>query len=608
MDGYSASFAQALVCLVRIVPSSRFSGPTDEPPNFMKIEEKTVKKVNLLKMSLLSLLLIPAISNAADRVGDFSLLDQDGYYHSMSWYDDHAAIALLVQANDSQATAAVSAFDALKAKYDSQGIEFMMINPLGKMNREAVQAKVAEYGVDIPVLMDDARVISEALGIERTGEVLIFNPKSFMVEYRGSVAASEQAIQEILAGSAVSNARVATMGSAVQYAAATVPSYSKDIAPVLAEQCASCHRAGGIAPFAMDSHTMVQGWSPMIREVLMTKRMPPGQIDGHIGEFINDRLVDDADVRNIIAWVEAGAAKDGDTDPLTELTWSTSKWTLGEPDYIIKVPEQQVPATGVLDYRNVAVKIDLGGKDRWLRGSEYSPGDRSVLHHTINSLNYPEEIGKRLNALGNNNPDKASITAYVPGGTIAMDPANTGGLLKDGSVLNLNLHYTTNGRESVDNSEIGLWFYPEGEVPSERMSGQCACIFTPTWTDIPANDPNFEQQASVVISKDTNLHSFLPHMHFRGKYMRFYADYPDGSNEELINIAQFNYNWQMSYTYAEPKFIPAGTKITAIGAFDNSAQNPANPDPERTVPWGQQSWDEMFFGAMQWKYVDQGGH
>jgi len=568
-----------------------------------------VKKVNLLKMSLLSLLLIPAISNAADRVGDFSLLDQDGYYHSMSWYDDHAAVALLVQANDSQATnAAVAAFDALKAKYDSQGIEFMMINPLGKMNREAVQAKVAEYGVDIPVLMDDARVISEALGIERTGEVLIFNPKSFRVEYRGSVAASEQAIQEILAGSAVSNALVATMGSAVQYAAATVPSYSKDIAPVLAEQCASCHRAGGIAPFAMDSHTMVQGWSPMIREVLMTKRMPPGQIDGHIGEFINDRLVDDADVRNIIAWAEAGAPKDGDTDPLTELTWSTSKWTLGEPDYIIKVPEQQVPATGVLDYRNVAVKIDLGGKDRWLRGSEYSPGDRSVLHHTINSLNYPEEIGKRLNALGSNNPDKASITAYVPGGTIAMDPANTGGLLKDGSVLNLNLHYTTNGRESVDNSEIGLWFYPEGEVPSERMSGQCACIFTPTWTDIPANDPNFEQQASVVISKDTNLHSFLPHMHFRGKYMRFYADYPDGSNEELINIAQFNYNWQMSYTYAEPKFIPAGTKITAIGAFDNSAQNPANPDPERTVPWGQQSWDEMFFGAMQWKYVDQGGH
>lgn len=539
-------------------------------------------------------------------MGDFSLLDHDGYHHSMSWYDDHKAIALLVQANDSQATAAaVPAFEALKAKYDVQGIEFMMINPMGKHNRSAVQAKVAEYGVDIPVLMDDARVISEALGIERTGEVLLYNPSSFVVEYRGSVAAAETAIQEMLAGASVSTALVATNGPAVNFSETPVPSYTADIAPILAENCATCHREGGIAPFAMDSHTMVQGWSPMIREVLMTKRMPPGQIDGHIGEFINDRLITDEEVRNVIAWADAGAPKDGGNDPLTELTWPTTKWSLGsEPDYIIKVPAQPVPATGVLDYRDVAVKIDLGGKDRWLRGSEYIPGDRTVLHHTINALNFPEEVGKRLNSLGSNNPDKASITAYIPGGTAAFNPPNTGGLLKDGSVLNLNLHYTTNGRETVDESEIGLWFYPEGEIPEERMSGQCACIFPNTWTNIPAHDPAFEQRATITIGKDANIHSYLPHMHFRGKYMRFYADYPDGSSEELINIAQYNYAWQMSYTYAEPKFVPAGTKITAVGAFDNSSQNHANPDPDRTVPWGQQSWDEMFFGAVQWKYTE----
>ncbi len=568
-----------------------------------------MKNVNLVKAAVASLLLIPAISSAADRVGDFSLLDQDGYHHSMSWYDDHKVIALLVQANDSKAAAdAVPAFDALKAKYDSQGVEFMMINPMGKHNRSAVQAKAAEYGVDMPILMDDARVISEALGIDRAGEVVLYNPRSFMVEYRGSVAASEQAIQELLAGETVSTALVATSGPLISYEAVEVPSYVADIAPILADNCATCHREGGIAPFAMDSHTMVQGWSPMIREVLMTKRMPPGQIDGHIGEFINDRLITDEEVRNVIAWADAGAPKDGDTDPLTELTWSTSKWSLGdEPDYIIKVPSQQVPATGVLEYRDVAVKIDLDGKDRWLRGSEYIPGDRTVLHHTINALNFPEEVGQRLNQLGSNNPDKASITAYIPGGTAAFEPPNTGGLIKDGSVLNLNLHYTTNGRETVDNSEIGLWFYPEGEIPEERMSGRCACIFPNTWTNIPANDPAFEQTATITIGKDANIHSFLPHMHFRGKYMRFYADYPDGSSEELINIAQYNYAWQMSYTYAEPKFVPAGTKITAVGAFDNSAQNPANPDPQRTVPWGQQSWDEMFFGAVQWKNIDQGG-
>ena len=566
-----------------------------------------MKTVKLVKVAIAALLLSPAISSAAERVGDFSLLDQNGYHHSMSWYDDHKMIALLVQANDSKETAeALPSFDALKAKYDGQGVEFMMINPMGELNRSAVQAQSLEYGVDIPILMDDARVISEALGIERAGEVLLYNPRSFMVEYRGSVAASEKAIQEILAGEDVSVASVATSGPVISYAATAVPSYIADIAPILADNCATCHREGGIAPFAMDSHTMVQGWSPMIREVLMTKRMPPGQIDGHIGEFINDRLITDEEVRNVIAWADAGAPKDGDTDPLTELTWSTSKWSLSDkPDLVLKVPSQQVPATGVLEYRDVAVKIDLDGKDRWIRGTEYIPGDRTVLHHTINSLSFPEEVGKRR---GRNNPDKASITAYIPGGTAAFNPPNTGGLLKDGSVLNLNLHYTTNGRETVDESEIGLWFYPEGEIPAERMSGRCACIFPNTWTNIPSNDPAFEQTATITIGKDANIYSYLPHMHFRGKYMRFYADYPDGSSEELINIAQFNYAWQMSYTYAEPKFVPAGTKITAVGAFDNSAQNPANPDPERTVPWGQQSWDEMFFGAVQWKNIDQGGN
>jgi len=563
-----------------------------------------VKKISYFSASLLPFLLIPTFSVAADRVGDFSLLDQQGYFHSMSWYGDHKAVALLVQVVDNTDTAkAVPEFEALKAEFDSQGIQFLMINPMGKLNRQAVQQELDDYGVDIPVLMDDARVISQSLGIHKAGEVLVFNPRSFRVEYQGSVMAAEQALNELIAGDQVSNALVEVDGSPLTYAAQSSVSYVKDVAPVLAEKCASCHREGGIAPFAMDSHVMVQGWAPMIREVLMTKRMPPGQIDGHIGEFINDMLVDNADVKNIIAWAEAGAPKDGDIDPLAQLTWPESKWAFGEPDLILEVPEQEVPATGVLDYRDVAVKIDLGGKDRWLRGSQYIPGDRTVLHHTINRLDYPGERG--FGQLGATASDKASITAYIPGATPALNPPNTGGLLKDGSTLHLNLHYTTNGRESVDRSEIGLWFYADDEIPQERMSGNCACIFTPTWTAIPAHDPNFEQQTTIVIPKDANIHSFLPHMHFRGKYMRFYADYPDGKREELINIAQYNYNWQLSYTYDEPKFVPAGTRITAVGAFDNSAQNPANPDPDRTVPWGLQSWDEMFFGAVNWKFVDQ---
>jgi hypothetical protein len=189
-----------------------------------------------------------------------------------------------------------------------------------------------------------------------------------------------------------------------------------------------------------------------------------------------------------------------------------------------------------------------------------------------------------------------------------MNPPNTGGLLKDGTTLRLNLHYTTSGKEAVDRSRIGLWFYPEGEVPEERMSGRCACIFPGGWTNIPPYDPAFEQRKSITIERDAYIHSMLPHMHFRGKSMRFVATYPDGSEEELLNIANYNYNWQLHYTLKEPKFVPGGTVITAIGVYDNSAQNPANPDPSREIGWGEQSWDEMFFGTVQWKYAYQNEH
>ena len=559
---------------------------------------------------MLPLLVLPLATGAVaqDRVGDFSLIDQAGFHHGMSWYGDHELVAFLVQANDSAATeAALPRYQELAEQYDAHGVEFMMINPMGRFNREAVQAKLDQWEVEIPVLMDDSQLISETMGIERTGEVLLFDPRSFVVEYRGSVEGAQAAIDERLAGAQISTPLIATAGSGVSYPLQAVPSYSQDIAPVLAENCATCHRAGGVAPFAMDSHTMVRGWSPMIREVLMTRRMPPGQIDGHIGEFINDRLIDHKDMRNIIAWVEAGAPVDGDSDPLAELTWPESKWAFGEPDLVLDIPATTVPPTGNGVFVNVEVPIEIG-QDRWLRGSQIIAGDRTVLHHTVNRLDFPEEIGRQARFIGgDSNPDKADITAYIPGDTPDLAPPNTGGLLKAGSLLHLNMHYTPNGRETVDSSELGLWFYPEGEVPEERMSGRCACVFPNTWTTIPPHDPAFEQTASIVIERDAKIHSYLPHMHFRGKRMRFYADYPDGASEELINIAKYNYNWQLSYTYEEPKFVPAGTKITAVAAWDNSARNPSNPNPDRAVDWGNESWDEMFFGAVRWKFENQGG-
>jgi hypothetical protein len=568
-------------------------------------EVGTVKKLMLGALAALPLLSTAAV--AADRVGDFSLLDQNGDFHHMAWYDDHKAIAFLVQVNGSAKTHEAAAdYARLRSRFDADGVEFMMLNPMGE-SRTSVKADLDALAVQMPVLIDDAQIIAEAMGVDKSGEAFLYDPRSFEIVYRGTVAGLEKALEEVVAGQSISTPMVAMSGDDVHYSPLVETadvSYSRDVAPILAENCATCHREGGIAPFAMDSHAMVQGWSPMIREVLMTKRMPPGQIDPHVGKFSNDYVLAVEEQQKLVQWIEAGAQKDGDSDPLAELTWPETKWALGEPDLIVKVPPQTIPATGVLDYITVEVPIELE-RDRWVRASQYIPGDRTVLHHTLNDLVPPGATGRR-GFLGGGDPNQANITAYIPGAEPAIEPPNTGGLLQAGSTLRLQLHYTTNGKETVDASEIGIWFYPEDQIPAERMSGQCACIFPMGWTNITPYDPDFELRQSVTLKEDAYMHSFLPHMHFRGKSMRFTAYYPDGTEQELINIANYNYNWQISYKLEEPILMPAGTRIEAVGAYDNSTQNKSNPDPSRSVPWGDQSWDEMFFGAMSWKNVKQG--
>ena len=558
----------------------------------------------------LMLTLAAATVQASDaRVGDFALLDHAGYFHHMAWYDNNAAVVFLVQANGAdEFRSALPPFEQLRSQYADQGLVFMLLNPLGQQ-RPAVAADVARLGTDLPVLIDDVQAVSESLGVERIGEAVVYDPTSFRVLYRGDAGDGlAAALAEVVAGQAVSTPFVAAHGTPVDYVA-RIPSevsYVNDVAPVIAEHCASCHREGGVAPFALNSHAMMQGWSPMIREVMMTKRMPPGQIDPHVGDFRNSYVMPFEDQRKVLDWIAAGSVKDGDHDPLAALELPPTEWAFGEPDYVIEVPAQSVPATGILDYRYEFVPIRLpDGRDRYVRASQYMPGDRTVLHHTLNALFGPGQRPDGRGFLAAPDPNVAHVTPYIPGAAPAVEEPNTGGLLQDGSTIAIQLHYTTTGRETVDNSRIGLWFYDDDDIPEERMTGECACIFTPNWTVIPPYHPNFEQQAEILIPDDAYLHSFLPHMHFRGKYMRFDAHLPDGTVKPLINIANYNYNWQMEYKLTEPMMVPAGTRVVVTGAFDNSEQNRANPDPSRAVPWGDQSWDEMFFGQIYYNFVDQ---
>jgi mono/diheme cytochrome c family protein len=384
--------------------------------------------------------------------------------------------------------------------------------------------------------------------------------------------------------------------------------YAKDVAPIFVEQCQACHRDGGIAPWAMSNYQMLQAFAPAIKEAIITKHMPPGQIDRkYANVIVNHRTLSNREIDTIVDWIDAGAPVEGDRDPLTETVYSTSEWVHGEPDMIIEVPAQEIPAgPSAIPYRYVGVDLGLT-EDKWLRGSEFLPSEPTVMHHMLNSVSVPGE--RNANILGTQGGGQAemnyaSVSAYVPGGDPEFYDENTGGLIRAGSVVNLQLHYTPDGTARTDNARIGLYFHDEGVVPEERMAGDCACIFPNNWTPIPPYDPNFVQTAEVVLKNDIMLHTFLPHMHFRGKSMRATAIYADGTEEELIDVADYDYAWQLSYTWKEPKFIPAGTRLFVEGSFDNSEDNPMNPDPAREVPWGQMSEDEMFFGAFTWKNVE----
>ena len=228
---------------------------------------------------VLSAALVTTTAYAGERVGDFALIDHQGAFQHMAWYDDHSAVVIMPMTSSQDDVASLK---ALQQKYAGQSVQFFLLNPGLHSDRARVQNEIAAMCLDLPVLMDDAQLVTGMLGVSRLDEAVLYNPGNFEMLYRGPIADMDSSLQQLLAGDDFEMVAVASDGPAIEFTnlqAHANLSYEKDIAPIIAENCASCHRDGGIAPFAMDSNLAVQGWSPMIREVLMTKRMPPGPID-----------------------------------------------------------------------------------------------------------------------------------------------------------------------------------------------------------------------------------------------------------------------------------------------------------------------------------------
>lgn len=549
---------------------------------------------------------------AQSSAGNFTLFDEQGRAVELHYNRLADAVVLMTHRVDSELVAQAS--DRLAqtlGEFAGQDIPFFLINPETTSTRETLIQDKADHQLTAPILQDDGQLVGKTFGLNTAGEVLLIDPQNWNVVYRGPVVDDladpkalylRDALTALLADQTVAQA-TRTMPNAYageQIAQASMMSsisYSDTVVPILQEKCVSCHRPGGIGPWAMTSHAMVQGFSPMIREVILTKRMPPWHADPKINQFKHDMGLTTQQAQTLVQWIDEGARSDGSADPLLAVGERETEWELGEPDLVLDLPAFTVPATGTLDYQILTVENPLD-RDVWVRAVQIVPSDRQVLHHAIATFG-PKDFQSGID-LGSPIGEalfQSQLMTFVPGNELYEYPERTGVLVPAGSTFFSQMHYTTYGRESTDRTKIGLYF---SEVEPEFTLQHYAMLNVDL--RIPPGEANYEAGAYYQFQKDAVIYSLFPHAHYRGRSSTFSLAYPDGREELVLSVPNYDFNWQRYFQLQEPIHAPAGTRLIHRTVYDNSEANLSNPDASKLVRFGEQTWEEMLYGGVSFRF------
>ncbi len=377
------------------------------------------------------------------------------------------------------------------------------------------------------------------------------------------------------------------LSNTVRGAGKATTTFSKDIAPILYKNCVACHRPGEIAPMSLITYKEVRPWAKAIREKVANREMPPWHLDSHYGEWQNDRRMSQAEVDSIVSWVDGGAAE-GNAKDLQAPPKFASGWQIGEPDMVFQMPtEFTVPAEGSVPYQYFAVPTNFK-EDRYIQALEARAGNLSVVHHIVMMVRDPAEPGRQRGQTRNFNIADGILGALSPGQTPFLAKPGQAKLIKAGSQLVFQMHYTPNGTVTKDRSIVGLIF---AKGPVDKIVTSKAAFDVKF--AIPPGAENYEVKAVYEFEEDSHIVSLMPHMHLRGKDIIYRAIYPDGRSEILLSVPRYNFGWQVYYYPVKPIAAPKGTRIEAIAHYDNSTKNLRNPDPTREVRFGEQTWDEM---------------
>jgi hypothetical protein len=404
--------------------------------------------------------------------------------------------------------------------------------------------------------------------------------------------------------------------------------FDKDILPILQRNCQTCHRPGQVAPMSFLTYQSTRPWAKAMKAAVAARKMPPWFADPQVGHFSNDRSLKQSEIETIAKWADSGAAEGDATDAPPPVEWPEG-WQI-QPDIIVKGPATEVPAhpkNNVIEWISVVVPTGFT-KDTWITSVQIKPEYPAVTHHICLGFNphtpdvqyfVPEWQDKERGEDGSALPDKGPTfgrsngrirsmaeDCYLPG-NIAADyrGVNAAKLVPAGSDITLNLHYTPNGTAVTDHVQIG--FTVAKEPPERRyLSLSSSAPTNPKLFAIPPNEPNWQSPpAEATFDQDVELVFLMPHMHVRGKDMTYTLEYPDGRKEVILNVPHYDFNWQLGYDTSIK--VPKGTKLRVDAHFDNSPNNKFNPDPNKTVYYGEMTWEEMmfpFFGVVVDKNVD----
>ncbi len=491
----------------------------------------------------------------------------------------------------------------LDARFGPRDVQIVAVNVGPEETIRDMAAQALEFEAAFPFVKDTDLSCVKALGVERTPEVVVLNAEKKLV-YRGRIDDQlrlggsrpeptrrdlEEALNDVLAGREVSVAQTPVDGCLITapepFAAdRPAPTFHKDVAPILNKRCVVCHRADAAAPFALLSFADAAAHAEMLAEVVVDQRMPPWYAHAKPGTFQNDPSLTRAERETLVRWVRSGRGEGDPKDAPAPPELPTSKWRIGEPDLVITMLEEQtVPATGFVEYRNVLLPhVFLG--DTWIEAAEIRPDNPAVVHHCNMAYATAKGVG-----------EETFVTGYVPGGQpmeLARFNNGVAFLIPKFASLGLQIHYTTTGKEERCRISVGLRF-PRGPV-RKRLEH---LLLDPHGIHITPGHGAFPIRAARQLDHDVTLLGMFTHMHVRGKDMTFFAEPPGQPRETLLQIPNYNFEWQLAYELAPgQKRLPKGTRLEALAHYDNSTFNPYNPDPKRTVPWGRQTYDEMFNG------------